>query len=90
MLTKERERFSNTFLFSPTSTYITEIKRVRGKYVCGTGSLDAYVALVSCPDPTLCEGKRGLVNLDRFLGLAGSVRARRHRCTKQTLDLIGQ
>ena len=30
MLTNERERFSNTFLFSPTSTYITNLGDERG------------------------------------------------------------
>ena len=37
------------------------------------------------PRPHPLRGKRGLVNLDRFLGLAGSVRARRHRCTETNL-----
>ncbi len=44
-----------------------------------------YDHLVSCPDPTLKEGKKGLVNLDRFLGLAGSVCARRHCSTEINL-----
>ena len=43
------------------------------------------------PRPHPLRGKRGLVNLDRFLGLAGSVRARAATVVlKQTLDLIGQ
>ena len=43
------------------------------------------------PRPHPLRGKRGLVNLDRFLGLAGSVRARAVTVVlKQTLDLIGQ
>ena len=37
------------------------------------------------PRPHPLRGKRGLVNLDCFLGLAGSVRARRHRCTETNL-----
>ena len=32
-----------------------------------------YIALVSYPDPTLCEGK-GLVDIERFLGLAAVYR----------------
>ena len=42
--------------------------------------------LVSCPDPTSssCEEK-GLVNLDRFLGLASSEGARQHDCAKANL-----
>ena len=57
MLTKERERFSSTFLFSPTSTYITERERERERKkervreipeTCGDskGSSDAYVTFV--------------------------------------------
>ncbi len=42
-----------------------------------------FFSLVPRPHPL--RGKRGLVNLDRFLGLAGSVRARRHRCTETNL-----
>ena len=42
-----------------------------------------YYSLVPGPHPL--RGKRGLVNLDSFLGLAGSVRARRHRCTETNL-----
>ena len=43
------------------------------------------------PRPHTLRGKRGLVNLDHFLGLAGSVRARAATVVlKQTLDLIGQ
>ena len=37
------------------------------------------------PRPHPLRGKRGLVNLDRFLGLAGSVCARRHCCTETNL-----
>ena len=37
------------------------------------------------PRPHPLRGKRGLVNLDRFLGLAGSVRARRNCCTETNL-----
>ena len=40
-------------------------------------------SLVPRPHPQ--GGKRGLVYLDRFLGLAGSVRARRHYCTETNL-----
>ena len=40
---------------------------------------------VSFPRPHPLRGKRGLLNLDRFLGLAGSVRARRHRCIETNL-----
>ena len=39
--------------------------------------------LVSCPDPPQKKGERGLVNLDCFLGLAGSVGARAH-CGSET------
>ena len=51
MLTKERERFSSTFLFSPTSTYITERERERVREIpetCGysKGSSDAYVTFI--------------------------------------------
>ena len=37
------------------------------------------------PRPHPLRGKRGLVNLDRFLGLAGSVLVRRHCCTEINL-----
>ena len=37
------------------------------------------------PRPHPLRGKRGLVNLDRFLGLAGSVCAHRHCCTETNL-----
>ena len=37
------------------------------------------------PRPHPLRGKRGLVNLDRFLGLDGSVRARRNCCTETNL-----
>ena len=37
------------------------------------------------PRPHPLRGKRGLVNLDRFLGLAGSVCARRLCCTETNL-----
>ena len=37
------------------------------------------------PRPHPLRGKRGLVNLDCFLGLAGSVRACRHCCTETNL-----
>ena len=41
--------------------------------------------IVSFPDPTLCEGKRGLMNLDCFLGLAGSVHVHHNCCTETNL-----
>ena len=47
------------------------------------GRRETLSSLVPRPHPLL--GKRGLVNLDSFLGLAGSVRARRHRCTETNL-----
>ena len=37
------------------------------------------------PRPHPLRGKRGLVNLDRFLGLAGSVHARRNCSTETNL-----
>ena len=44
----------------------------------------AIPMLVSFPDPTSREEK-GLVNLDRFLGLAGPEGARRQNCAKANL-----
>ena len=41
-------------------------------------------SLVPRPHPK--KGERGLVNLDRFLGLAGSVGARRHYGSETNLE----
>ena len=54
----------------------------------GTRLHIGYPSLIPRPHPL--RGKRGLVNLDRFLGLAGQCARAATVVLKQTLDLIGQ
>ena len=61
------------------------VKVVHDQECTPTNTFGSLLLTSHVPRPHPLQGKRGLVNLDRFLGLAGSVRACRHRCTETNL-----